>query len=70
MGEPEDGGDGESSSAGEYCSLSECIVMPDSARWPSVSSEAMILCKRKPDTGARGVVVIGARVFTRVGDSE
>lgn len=31
-GEPEDGGDMEISSPGEYCSLSERIVTPDSAK--------------------------------------
>lgn len=41
-GEPEEGGEVDSSSPGEYCSLSECIVMPDSARWLVASSEAMV----------------------------
>lgn len=56
MGEPEDGGDGESSSPGEYCSLSECIVMPDSARWLDGSSEAMVLCQQSRGLKARGFV--------------
>jgi hypothetical protein len=42
----EDGGDEEISSPVEYCSLSECIVMPDSASG-LCSSEAMMLVKRR-----------------------
>lgn len=41
-GDDEDGGEVEISS-GEYCSLSECIVTPDSAIGLDGSSEAMVL---------------------------
>lgn len=37
-GDPEDVGDVVMSSPGEYCSLSECIVTPDSARGFGTSS--------------------------------
>lgn len=43
-GEPEEGGDMEISSPGEYCSLSDRIVTPDSARG-FVSSAAMVVSK-------------------------
>jgi hypothetical protein len=40
-GEPDDCGDAERSSPAEYCSLSECIVTPESARGFDGSSEAI-----------------------------
>ena len=40
-GDPEDVGDVVMSSPGEYCSLSECIVTPDSARGFGTSSIAV-----------------------------
>ena len=40
-GEEDEGGDVEISSPPEYCSLSERIVTPDSARWLERSSEAI-----------------------------
>lgn len=47
-GDDDDGGDMEMSSPPEYCSLSDGIVTPDSARECGASSEAMVL-------GIRGV---------------
>jgi len=41
-GDDEDGGDTETSSPLEYCSLSERIVTPDSAMGFGTSSEAMV----------------------------
>lgn len=41
-GEPEDEGDDDGSSAAEYCSLSECIVTPDSASGFEASSVAIV----------------------------
>jgi hypothetical protein len=41
-GELEEAGDVESSSPGEYCSLSDRIVTPDSAMWLVVSSDDIL----------------------------
>lgn len=58
-GEEDDGGDMERSSAAEYCSLSECIVMPDSARgcvasWDIVAVGAEGSGQRAAGRGQRG----------------
>jgi hypothetical protein len=56
-GDPDDGGEARSSPAesspAEYCSLSECIVMPDSASGFVESSEA-IGGKRRSGAGKEG----------------
>lgn len=64
-GEPVEGGDAEGlSSPGEYCSLSECMVMPDSVRLLDGSSEAIARCGLLPLTalgfGSLLGVVVGA----------
>lgn len=60
-GDEEEGGDVESSSPDGYCSLSERIVTPDSAR-ECVSSSDAIMGLREEDVGGAGLLNAGAGI--------
>src|SRR6266566_3060534 len=71
-GELKEGGEVDSSSAPEYCSLSEGIVTPDSAIWFDGSSGDMVVMSRNPDRGCppRDSVVNEASVRNGSGSHE